>query len=124
MRAPRRHVGQLLLARAMMVADAHLFQNPGRVYTAPPMVWAVFYGPAGVPRAVFAYTLLKTRGGFGWTDRTGRLRASVRRVHPGNIVVMGNSRAFYAPYVERWGRPMRRAFQAAVAAIDHSGELR
>ena len=98
-------------------------QNPGRVYASPPSVWAVFYGPAGIPRAVFAYTLLKTPG-FGFGDRTGRLRSSVRRVYPGNIVIMGNASAYYAPYVERWGRPMRRAFMSAVAAIDQTGAVR
>ena len=108
--------------RLRMEIDARL-QNPGRVYASPPSVWAVFYGAAGIPRAVFAYTLLKTPG-FGFTDRTGRLRSSIRRVYPGNIVIMGDASAYYALYVERWGRPMRRAFMSAVAAIDTTGAVR
>lgn len=112
------------LVRMMLLLDMQQRQNPGRIVISMPYIFATFYGNAGSVRATYAYTLLKTPG-FVWTDRTGKMRASVKIVNPGNVVVVGGASAFYAVYVEANPKfaPVRKAFQLATQAVSYSGEL-
>ena len=98
---------KLLLLRVLLQARGSVSVN-----VIPPYVGATFRHARGEIMAARCALLLK-RPDYIWTDRTGRLRASVKRVRPGNVVLMGGPTAPYAPFVERWGRPMRRAAREA-----------
>ena len=111
-------------ALALVMARDRLLQNPGRIVISSPFVWVTLYGAAGPVRAEFVYTLLSTPG-YVWTDRSGRLRASVQ-IRNENQVWMGGPSAPYAVWVERNPKfaPMRRAFRESSIAIDAEGNVR
>ena len=98
---------KLLLLRMLLQARGSVSVN-----VIPPYVGATFYHERGEIMAARCAILLK-RPDYIWTDRTHALRNSVKRVQPGNVVLMGGPSAPYAPYVERWGRPMRTAAREA-----------
>lgn len=87
-------------------------QSRGRVWTSPPFVFATAHGMNAALRTAFAVELLQIPNWI-WTDRTGNLRASVQQVS-WNTLSMGSDLAFYAPFVEAWGSPVRQAYQAAL----------
>ena len=118
----RRVIGHWPEQKVVLVAfePVALRYNPGRVWSSFPVVFATAYGPNAVQRAIFTYTLMKTRG-YGWKDRTGDLRASVKRIAPG-VVSYGNQSAPYAVFVEAWGGAMRRAYSLALKQFGFGGE--
>ena len=87
-------------------------QSRGRVWTSAPFVLATAHGPNAALRTAFAVEILQIPN-WVWTDRTGNLRASVQQV-TWNTLSMGSDLAFYAPFIEAWGSPVRQAYQAAL----------
>lgn len=93
-------------------------QARGRVWTSYPFVFGTAYGDNAALRTPFSVELLRIPN-WGWTDRTMALRRSVQQVTV-NTFSMGNSEAFYAVYVEAWGAPVRKAYDAALEVYGYS----
>ena len=87
-------------------------QARGRVWVSDPYVFATAYGINAALRTAFSVELLQIPD-WVWTDRTKALRRSVQQV-TFNTLSMGSAEAFYAKYVEAWGAPVRKAYDAAL----------
>lgn len=122
--ARRRALAHMLLERrrrqAMLIRQQR--HRTGWIHIAPTFVRAAFWGETEKrnARADHAYKLLKTPN-WVWKDRTNKMRRSVRKEKPGNVVTVGgrNHGAPYAPFVERNPKyaPVRRAVREANAAL-------
>ena len=98
--------------------ELEVAQARGRLWTSLPYVFATAYGMNAALRTAFAVELLQIPD-WVWTDRTKALRRSVQQV-TWNTLSMGNAEAFYAVYVEAWGAPVRKAYDAALEVYGYA----